>query len=333
MKRNKQIVVIGGGTGTYSVLTGIKRFDDIDIKAIVTVTDSGGSSGKLRDEYGILPVGDIRQCLVALAGSENGNNLLRKLFLYRFDKGDIAGHNFGNLFLTAMTEILGTEEKAIEYTSKVLNIRGEVIPVTNKDIDLVAEYEDGTVLVGEANIDEPSPKHNGKARIANLRIQPEARISTRARQALSNADLLVLGPGDLYTSLLSNFVVNGAKKAFSSTRGTFVYICNLMTKYGQTSGFTCTDHINEITHYTGRTPDIVLINTSGLSKEILKRYEAEQAFPVIDDCKKSSDLKVIRRNFVTHTPVQKVHGDPLRRSLIRHDSNKIGRVLHEILLG
>jgi uncharacterized cofD-like protein len=327
----KKVVVIGGGTGTFSVLSGIKHYNDLDIKAIVTVTDSGGSTGRLRDEYGVLPVGDIRQCLVALAESENGDNLLRKLFLYRFDRGDLEGHNVGNLFLTAMTDILGSEDRAIEYASRVLNIRGAVIPITNKDIDLVAEYQDGTVLVGEAQIDDPNEKHNSHSRITGLKVQPRARISPKARQAITSADMLILGPGDLYTSLLSNVVVGGAKSAFMSSKGIFVYILNIMTKLGQTTDYTASEHLSEIISYTGREPDYLLINTTKIPHSILKRYETESARPVVDDIDSSYKGTVIRGTFLSHKAIAHVKGDPLKRSLLRHDSKKLARTIYKII--
>lgn len=327
----KNVVVIGGGTGTYTVLSGIKHFEDFDIKAIVTVTDSGGSTGKLRDEYGILPVGDIRQCLVALARNENGNNLLRQLFLYRFDRGEIAGHNFGNLFLAAMTDILGSEDRAIKYASRVLNIRGEVLPITNKDIDLVAEYNDGTVLVGEASIDDPSSKHNRQAKITHLKIQPLARISINAREAIQSADALILGPGDLYTSLFSNLVVTGTKSAIMSSKSVFIYILNVMTKDGQTSELTAQDHLNEVTKYAGRAPDFILVDTTTIPKSILNMYKKEHATRVIDDLDGSFKGHIIRKELLSPTAIAHVRGDPLKRSLLRHDSHKLADTLYEII--
>lgn len=331
MNKNIKVTVIGGGTGTYTVLSGIKGNKNFDIKAIVTVTDSGGSSGRLRDEYGILPVGDIRQCLVALSDEENGNNLLRKLFLYRFDRGDMNGHSFGNLFLTAMTDILGSEEKAISYASKVLNIRGEVIPVTNRDIDLVAEYDDGTVQVGEASIDSPPAKHNSHSRITHLKIQPYARISAKARDAITSADALVLGPGDLYTSLLSNVIVGGAKSAFMSSKGLFIYILNIMTKYGQTSSYKASDHVKEIISYTGREPDVILVNKALISQSILDLYVKENAYPVVDDLDGKFRAKIVKRNFISEKAISPVRGDRIKRSLIRHDSKKIAKAIKDVI--
>lgn len=328
----KNIVVIGGGTGTYSVLTGIKHYPEFNIKAIVTVTDSGGSTGRLRDEYGILPVGDIRQCLVALAESENGNNLLRKLFLYRFDKGDVSGHNFGNLFLTAMTDILGSEEKAIAYASRVLNIRGEVIPITTKDIDLVAEYEDGTVLVGEAHIDAPTNRHDNDARITCLKIQPSADIGEKAQKAILTADALILGPGDLFTSLLSNVVVGGAKEAFKQSKGVFIYIMNVMTKYGQTTNYTAQDHLNEVIKYCGRKPDYVLVNTTPIPSSVVKQYLEEEAIPVLDDLDTSKDITIIRTELLSKNAITPLKGDKLKRSLIRHDGHKVSECIYDILV-
>lgn len=331
MKGKRKVTVIGGGTGSFTVLSGLKHLESIDISAIIAVTDSGGSSGRLRDEYGILPVGDIRQALVALADANNGDTLMRKLFLYRFDRGDMEGHNFGNLFLTAMTDILGSEEKAIRYVSKVLKIKGSIIPITNKDIDLVAEYTDGSVLVGEAFIDMPDAKHDCTQKITKLKIQPAAEISTPAKEAILRSDTIILGPGDLYTSLLANFTVKGAKQALSSSKAQFIYITNLMSKYGQTHGMTARDHVEEVAKYAGRYPDKIIVSNDPLSTSILKRYEEEGAYPVIDDLSPDYDDITIRESIISRSVVPKVKGDSVNRSLIRHDSIKLANILKSII--
>lgn len=329
MKKN--VVVIGGGTGTFTVLTGLKRIEDLDLTAVVAVTDSGGSSGRLRDEYGILPVGDIRQALVSLADAENGDTLLRKLFLYRFDRGELDGHNFGNLFLTAMTDILGSEDKAIRYASQVLKIRGNVIPITTKDTDLVAEYEDGSVLVGEASIDEPSRKHDCTKRITSLRVQPRAQISKEAKESILSADFVILGPGDLYSSLLSNFAIHGTTSALKKSEATFIYIVNIMSKYGQTHGMTAADHVEETKKYAGKYPDVVIMHNNPIPEPILDRYQSENAYPVIDDLD-SKKYNILRNDIVSLKEVPKVKGDTVTRSIIRHDSDKLSHTLESIMI-
>src|SRR3989344_1853527 len=205
----KRIVVIGGGTGTYTVLSAIKHIKDIDITAIVTSADSGGSTGVLRDHFGQLPVGDFRQCLVALADEGNGDNILRDLFQYRFSKGGsgLEGHNFGNLLIAVLRDILGSEEEAFRKASKILNVKGRVFPVTYDDIQLVAKYSDGSIGYGEAMIDEPPPTHDGSMKIEQLWVQPKAKINKKAKEALEAAHYIILGPGDLYTSILANIVI------------------------------------------------------------------------------------------------------------------------------
>ena len=326
----KKVVTLGGGTGSFTVLTGLKEFP-YELTSIISVTDSGGSTGKLRDEFGYLPVGDFRMALVALSES-NGDNILRQLFLYRFDKGSgLAGHNFGNLFLTALTEILGSEKKAFEYASKILRVHGKVIPITNNNVTLVAEYENGEILVGETFIDEPPKRHDGTSRIKKLKIQPKANIFSRAKDEILEADAVIIGPGDLYTSLIANLVIEGVSSSLNKTKAKIIYIMNLMTKYGQTHNFSAKDHINEIKKYIGRYPDYVLVNKNHLPKEILKKYKEESAYPVVNDLKSVKEYKVITRDFLAPEFVKKSSGDKLKRSLIRHDSKKLAKVIAQIL--
>lgn len=326
------IVTIGGGTGTYTVLSGLKKQSGWNnIAAIVAVTDSGGSTGRLRDEFGYLPVGDFRMALVALA-SEESENVLRDLFLHRFDKGsELAGHNFGNLFLVAMTDILGSEEKAIEYTSSVLRTRGDVIPVATDRLTLVAEYENSEVVRGEAAIDEPEEDHDATQHITKLWVEPEStRIDKHASQAMQAADCIVLGPGDLYTSTLACVVVPGVAETLQKTDAKLVYVTNLMTKYGQTNDFNVSDHVKELERYAGRKMDHVIINTTPLPDDILKKYHAQDEFPVEDDL--DQDERVVRADLLATEEITKPSGDTLKRSFIRHDSDKLAAVIKKVCL-
>jgi uncharacterized cofD-like protein len=265
-------------------------------------------------------------------GRQGGHGTMRDLFLYRFDDGaGLKGHNFGNLFLTALTNILGNERRAISAASKILRIKGEVIMVSEDNVDLVAEYEDGTVQVGEAKIDEPDERHNGNARITNLKIQPKTKISRRAKEVISGADYIVIGPGDLYTSLICNLVVPGVSREIKSSKTKLIYICNLMTKYGQTADFATCDHVDEVSKYLGKPPDFILVNNKSLPKELLKNYEDEFAFPVKDDLSKSGNFKVIRADLLSPEKIKRKDSDSVKRSLIRHDSEKIATQIVKII--
>jgi len=334
IKKPKKVVVIGGGTGTYTVLSGLKKYppDVIDLAAVVTVADSGGSTGRLRDEFGYLPVGDFRMALVALADDRDTGHLLRNLFLHRFNKGrGLEGHNFGNLFLVAMTDILGSEEAAIEFTSRVLRVRGKVVPVSRQNLTLVARYDNGTIIRGEASIDEPPQDHDGKQRITDLWLEPESIISPKAKQAILEADLIVLGPGDLYTSILANIVVADVASTIEQSKAKILYTVNLMTKYGQTHAFTTTNHLEEIVRYVGKSPHYVLINNIQLPEEIIKKYHEQHEFPVEDDLAKTKDFRIIRKDLLASEEVVRPSGDILKRSLIRHDSGKLAKAIMSLL--
>ena len=326
------MVVIGGGTGTHTVLRGLKKYQkQIDISAIVTMADSGGSTGRLRDEFGQLPVGDVRMALAALASDvDEQDDLVRQLFLYRFNKGNgLSGHNFGNLLLVALTDILGSETAAIRAAAKVLRVRGNVIPVTNEHADLVAVYSDGKKVVGEHEIDEPEEDRYTK-RIEELSVTPQATISEVAEEELLNADLIVLGPGDLYTSVLANVVIDGVRESLHNSSAKMVYVSNLVTKLGQTSGMGVAEHVAEIEKYCGRRPDTVLVNTTPLPEELLKKYKEQDEYPVVFNYE-SDDVRVVPADLLANESVQTAQGDVLKRSLIRHDSRKLARKLVELL--
>lgn len=325
----KKIVVVGGGTGTHTVLKGLKKYaDSLDIAAIVTMADSGGSTGRLRDEFGQLPVGDVRMALTALAADVDAHDeLLRELFLYRFHKGEgLTGHTFGNLLLTALTEILGSEVAAIEAASRILQVHGRVFPVSTDNIHLQAEYDDGVVVIGEHHIDDPSPLYR-KRRINKLSLVPEGSINPAAAQSLREADLIVFGPGDLYTSILANTIVSGFTEALAASRARVVYVCNLMTRPGQTIGMTASDHIAELVRYTGRTPNLILLNNTTLPEELIARYQIEEgAHPVSFSCL-SGECTIDASDLLATEEVQTVRGDMVRRSLIRHDPHKLAAAI------
>lgn len=322
---NKNIVTIGGGTGTFVALTGLKRLPDVSLSAIVTVSDSGGSTGRLRDAYGFLPAGDARQALVALSG-DNGLSILRSLFMHRFSKGDVAGHNFGNLFITALTEMLGNDVAALEATSKILQIRGKVLPISEVAPTLVAELENGEILVGEHTIDEPA---HGRAAIRLLRTETPVHAYEGALNAIHEADLIVLGPGDLYTSTLANLVVGGVKEAIRDSNATLVYVTNLFTKCGQTENYTASECVQEVERYAGRRVDYVLINSGALSKEALDHYAQAHECPTVDDF--GDDPRVLRKDLASATLLEGDTADSLPRSLVRHDASLLADTIQELL--
>jgi uncharacterized cofD-like protein len=330
MNKKPKIVVIGGGTGTFVALSGLKEYP-VDLTAVVSMADSGGSNRVIRDEFGLLPTSDIRQCMVALAETNGESKLLRELFMYRFHKGKgIAGMTFGNLFMAALADIMGSQERAIEETGKILRISGRILPVSTDNVDLVGEYENGSMVVGEHHIDEP--RHNGEMRIVKLSTKPKAKVDKHARQEILEADLIVLGPGDLYTSVLADVVIDGVAKAIRKSRGKVVYVMNLMTRWGQTYDFSASDHVREIEKFVGKEVlDAVLINNNyNFPKLILDAYEKEHAKPVEDDLK-DSKFKVIRRDFVSKAVFRKAKGDSLTRSIVRHDAKKLSRALYSYL--
>lgn len=323
--KEKSYIVIGGGTGTFSVLTGLKKYTD-NIGAVVSMADSGGSAKKERDEWGLLPSSDIRKSLLALADvSASDSLILRKLFQYRFAKGiGVSGMTFGNLFLVALANIVKSQTKAIELASELLRIRGRVLPVSLDHVDLVAEYMDGSKVIGEHNIDEP--EHNGRIRIKKLYTTPKAKIDPHTREAINGADIIVIGPGGFYTTVIANLVVDGVVEAIRQSAAKKVFIMNLMTEYGQTFGFTARDFILEIGKYLDlRNLDYVLVNRTPIPEKILKRYTQSKASPVVNDLSGNWPFKVVSLDLLSSTVVKKEKGDTLRRSLVRHDPEAIAR--------
>lgn len=324
-----RIVCIGGGTGTFVALKGLKEHP-ADLTAIVTMADSGGSNKRIRDEFGLLPTSDIRQCFVALADENGASGLMRKLFMYRFEKGKgIAGMTFGNLFMAALADILGSQAEAIRQTRKVLRIKGKVIPVSYTDTNLSARYEDGRVVGEEHLIDEP--EHDGTIRIQEVFLTPNAQATQEAIEAIIQADLIVLGPGDLYTSLIPNMLVEGIPSALQSTKARIVFVLNLMTKYGQTYQYTARDHMRALEKHMNTLIDTILINSGPLPKAALAVYAKFHEVPVIDDLIEGKPYRLVRTDLVSDTIETKSKSDVLVRSLIRHDSEKLARTLMELL--
>jgi uncharacterized cofD-like protein len=314
------------------VLKGLSaHHQKLSIQAIVTMADSGGSTGRLRDAFGSLPVGDVRMALVALASNDHHHEeLLRQLFLYRFDKGEgLQGHNFGNLFLTALTDILGSEAEATKVASRILRIRGSVIPVTADNVQLVAAYDDKTTVEGETYIDEPAPAFAHR-HIEALYTNPLAVISDDAFEAIVSADCIVIGPGDLYSSILANCVVQGVPEAFAQSRASIIYIANLMSRPGQTRGMSIGDHVREIERYIARYPDVVFMNTAPLPEAVLASYQTQGDAPPLDDTHLLS-IPVVAEDLLSSEAVHLSKSDRLTRSLLRHDPLKVTNAILKYL--
>ncbi len=312
--RPLRVVAIGGGTGLSTLLRGLRRHVSAcipcgpspsesglisDLAAVVTVTDDGGSSGRLRKGFNMLPPGDLRNCMVALSEEEE---LLSRLFSHRFSKGDsLKGHNFGNLFVAALTEITGDFGQAIQLASKILATRGRIYPVTTSDTTLVARMDDGSLVRGETNI-TASRKH-----IEELMLEPpDAAPLPETLEAIERADLISVGPGSLYTSLITNLLVQGMPAALARARGVRVYVCNLMTQANESLGLTASQHIERIYEHT-HAPifDYALVNTAAFSPETLARYAAEGASPIEADIERIESLgvRVITGNFASEESV------------------------------
>ncbi len=316
LEKGPKIVVMGGGTGLSVLLHGLKELSS-NLTAIVTVADDGGSSGRLREQFDILPPGDIRNCLVALADAEP---LMRDLFQFRFgNESEFKGHNFGNLFITALSKVTGDFEKAIKESSKVLAIRGRVLPSTFDKIQLIAEHQDGHKTRGETKIVE---EHSS---IKKVFLDPaNCKASKEVFDAIDESDIIVLGPGSLYTSVIPNLLVHGiSDRIAAKVNVPRVYVCNIMTQSGETDGYTASQHLNIVINHTR--PDIVnycIVNTGKVSDELLKKYKDENSYPVLAD----SD-KIIEKGYTV------IEDDIIyTKDYVRHHSKKLSKVLVDLAL-
>lgn len=324
----KNIVVIGGGTGTFTILSGLKKFP-LDLTAVVSMADSGGSTGRLRDQLGVLPPGDVRQCLVALSESDE---LMRELFNYRFEEGDLKGHSLGNVLISGLEKVTGNFEEATYQAGNILRIRGRVIPVTTEKTNLCAEYDDGSTEKSEAAIDEPP--EGATRKIERVYLDPPAQVTHNAASAILEADMVVIGPGDVYTSLGQCLIVRGVAEAIQKSRAVKVYNTNLMTKPGQTADMTARQHVDIIESWIGKEIlDYVLVNTTPLPGKDVDLYSLMGENPIKDDLTETSNLsyKVVAKDFLSNMKVKKQKSDALNRSLIRHDSDKIAKALFELI--
>lgn len=321
----KKITVLGGGTGTFVVLSGLKKHP-LDLAAIVTMMDSGGSTGRLRDQLGVLPPGDLRQCLVALS---EASELWRKLFLYRFEHGDLEGHNFGNIFLSALEKVSTNYDEVMDTVSYVLKTKGSVIPVTFEKTHVCAKYESGRIIKGETNIDEGNSE---KSRIVEAFLEPIVNPNIKAVERIKNTDYLIVGPGDLYTSIIPVLLVDDLKSKIRDSATKIIYIMNLVTKTGNTTNYKASDHIEDLTKYLGREPDIILMNSGAILPEVIEWYTSHGEKAVEDNLENSRfSGKIVRADIVDRKQVSKPTADKLTRSILRHDSDKLAEALLKII--
>ncbi len=318
LNRGPKIVAIGGGTGLSTMLKGIKKITN-NITAVVTVGDDGGSSGKLREELGVLPPGDIRSCIAALADDED---LVTKLFQYRFrDCAGLSGHSFGNLFITAMCSITGDMYRAVKESSNVLSIRGRVLPSTLDDMRLVAEMDDGTIIKGESNIPESGKK------IKRLFSEPDnCKALEDVIAAIHDADLIILGPGSLYTSVVPNLLISDIAKAVNFAKAKKIYVCNIMTQPGETDGFKVSDHIKTLIKHAkyDKIIDAVLVNNE-LPSDLLAPYKDAGSEPVIVDKDEVTrmGIEIVQKNLIEDKRFEDGHS-----SFVRHSPGRLARVIY-----
>jgi len=322
MEKSYRVTVIGGGTGTYQVLQGLKKYD-VDISAVISMCDSGGSTGRLRKELGILPPGDVRRAILALSDLPFAQKTLEELFNFRFQKGaSLKNHSVGNILLAALVQITGSMEKAIEEAARILNVSGSVFPVTLDKTNLAAVLEDGTRVYGEAKIDRRMIKP--EVPIKSVYLFPSARVYSKAAESIRKADLLIIAPGDLFTSIVPVLLVKGVIEAINKSQASLVYVVNLMTKKGETDNFTAQDFVKVITGYLGPAASklrFVLVNNwSNHSRlEIMDWYRHFGSLPVRNDLEGRLPFKVIEKNFVSQT------------TFFRHDPDKIAKTIYSLL--
>ncbi|HEX7159377.1 MAG TPA: gluconeogenesis factor YvcK family protein [Edaphobacter sp.] len=335
--RALRVVAIGGGTGLSTLLRGLKAFVPMhdrrrtprpttphahtgpiiaELSAVVTVTDDGGSSGRLREDFNILPPGDIRNCMVALSEDEH---LLAQLFRYRFNQGELQGHNFGNLFVAALSNITGDFAQAVQMSSQILRTRGRIFPATTANVNLAAQMDDGSVVRGETSITA------SKQKIIELMLEPaEVDPLPQTLEAIANADLITLGPGSLYTSLITNLLVRGIPEALAASRATKVYVCNLMTQANESLGLTASQHIEKIQQHAGSAHgplfDYALINTAPISPALLAQYASEGQEPIL------ADLDRVRALGVEPITGSFVH----EGNVLRHDYDRVAETLLQL---
>lgn len=327
----KNVITIGGGTGSFTLLSGLKKYP-VNISAIVSMADDGGSTGRLRDELGVLPPGDIRQCLVALS---NSSNILRELMNYRFDGGDLKGHNFGNILLSALEKIQGNFSLGVKEAINILGVRGQVIPVSEDEMNLCIKLKNSKILVGEKQLD-----HNDNVRkygIEKVYLNPEAKANKEALVAIKKADVIVIGPGDHYGSIIPNLLVTGIGEAIRKSKAKVIYNCNLTNKKGQTENFDVDRYVKEINSYLGGPRiDFVIFPFDKPREDLQKKYEKREGKNSIVKLNMhnsiSRNYKIVQADVLNKMTIKKNKEDKIAdtRSFIRHDSDRLANVILSI---
>ncbi|HBH12783.1 MAG: Uncharacterized protein XD91_0729 [Clostridiales bacterium 38_11] len=318
-KRGKNVVIFGGGTGLSIILRGLKIYTD-NITAIVTVADNGGGSGVLREDLGMLPPGDIRNCIISLADTPP---IMEQLMQHRFKEGYLKGQSFGNLFIAAMNEIHGDFEHAIKEVSNIFRIKGQVLPMTLTDTNLVAELESGLSIFGEDTIPEYVSKTSD--RIKKISLVPDlCNPLEETLSSIEDADVIILGPGSLYTSVIPNLLIKNISEMIGSSKAKIYYVCNLMTQPGETDGYSISDHVDALfQHGDGLRIDYIVVNDEKVDEKVGKIYRQKNATQILIDDKQEEylskkNIKIIRDNFLD-----------IEKNYIRHDANKISKAILE----
>jgi len=327
----KNIITVGGGTGSYTVLSGLKNIPDISISALVSMADDGGSTGVLRDELGVLPPGDVRQCLVALS---DHSNIVRELMNYRFTNGGLKGHNFGNIFLSALEKVTGNFAEGVEIASEILKIRGKVIPITHDSAKLSVLLSNGKLIEGEDKIQSDAAIQTYG--LKKIFYKKDVFLNKYAQNALLHADIIILGPGNYYCSLLPNLIVKGFKEIIKKSRAKIIFPVSLTNKLEHTTNWKVSDYVKDIEKYLGKPVDFILVNTEMPSRSQIEYYRDHYKLKEGDGMLVKDDLedkRVIRESLLSHAFFAQVKGDKLKdtRSFIRHDSEKLANCIKKII--
>jgi uncharacterized cofD-like protein len=324
----ENIVTIGGGTGSYTVLSGLKNIPNVSLSALVSMADDGGSTGMLMDELGVLPPGDVRQCLVAL--SEH-SDIVRKLMGYRFSQGSLKGHSFGNILLAALEKVTGDFTKGVEIASEILKVKGRVIPITKDKAKLIIQLSNGSIIMGENNIYQTGFKN---LTVKKIFFKNKVKLNIHAREAILQADYIILGPGNYYCSLTPNLIVNGFKKTIMTSKAKIVLPVNLTNKSGQTTYWQASDYVKNTEKYLGRKIDFIILNNQSPSEQQIKKYKTKEGEQVLVKDDLRNEKRVIRVPLLSDLTFTENDGDTLaqHRAFIRHDSNKLADCIEKIIV-